>query len=77
MILLHFCGQRRWVVSGRLVPGVVNAKRKSVRWNKVESYLNAKSDYESLLSKYDVFKQKEKSIEYAAAVVGLKPPKNR
>ena len=64
-------------MSGRLVPGIVNANQKTFRWNKVESYLTAKSDYESLLSKYDVFKQKEKSIEYAAAVVGLKPPKNR
>ena len=42
---------------------------------KLREYMKAKTIYDSLLSKYDVFKQKEKSVEYAASVVGLRPPK--
>ena len=42
---------------------------------KLREYMKAKTIYDSLLSKYDVFKQKEKSVEYAASVVGLRTPK--
>jgi len=43
--------------------------------DKLEAYLNAKNKYTILLSKYDVFKDKEKSVEYAANVVGLQTPR--
>jgi hypothetical protein len=43
--------------------------------DKLQAYLNAKNKYTILLSKYDVFKEKEKSVEYAANVVGLQTPR--
>lgn len=42
---------------------------------KLQAYLMAKNKYTILLSKYDVFKEKEKSVEYAANVVGLQTPR--
>lgn len=43
---------------------------------KLEGYMRAKSRYDALLSRYDIFKAKEKSTEYAAEIVGLKLPKS-
>ena len=58
-----------------LAPGASFSSQKASITRKIRAFMDSKLKYDSLLSKYDVFKEKEKSIEYAAAVVGLKPPR--
>jgi len=40
----------------------------------VDDYEKAKRAFDNLIEKYDVFLPKEKSVEYAARIVGLKVP---
>jgi len=43
--------------------------------SKLRFYLDAKQKYDKLLCSYDVFKDKAKSIDQAAQMVGLRLPR--
>jgi hypothetical protein len=51
-------------------------KRSNPGWaySDIEEYVESKDAFDHLIEKYDVFLPKEKSVEYAAKIVGLKVP---
>jgi hypothetical protein len=42
--------------------------------SELSKYLEAKKEFDSLAEKYEIFNQKEKSVESAANLVGLRLP---
>ena len=44
---------------------------------KLSQYIKSKTEYDAFIDKYEVFGAREKSVEEAARMVGLKVPNNR